>query len=123
MKITEDNVRRIIREELLRLMEQEDPKAPSIDDLDFMSGERADYETWAHLNRYTTTSVRSTLVDYIVQNELQGNEDLRKSLSKELGFDDSAVEKDIQAKSHSDSDDENARELDLAQVVEAISRL
>ena len=37
MKITESNVRKIVREELLRLMEQEDPKPEKLDDLEFYS--------------------------------------------------------------------------------------
>ena len=47
MQMSESNVRRIVREELIRLMEQEEPKAPSLDDLKFSSEERVAYEQWA----------------------------------------------------------------------------
>lgn len=127
MNISESNVRKIVREELLKLMEQDEAKAPSIDDLDFMSDERAEYERWASRHGHVSAEVRSVFVDYLLANGLASNEDLRKKLSKEIGFDDAAVTDDVMKRQTSEEVDpateESSRELSLAQVVEAISKL
>lgn len=127
MNISESNVRKIVREELMKLMEQDEAKAPSIDDLDFMSDERAEYERWASRHGHVSAEVRSVFVDYLLANELTSNEDLRKKLSKEIGFDDAAVLDDVMKRQSSEEVDpateESSRELSLAQVVEAISEL
>ena len=126
MKISESNVRRIIREELLRLMEQDEGKSPSLDDLEFMSDERVAYEQWAARHGHTSTKVRSTLVDYFVSQDLENDHDLHKKLAKEFGFEHDDIMADIKGKLAVDTDsstEENARELSLAQVVEAISKI
>ena len=126
MKITEANVRKIIREELLRLMEQDEGKSPSLDDLEFMSDERVAYEQWAARHGHPSTKIQSVLVDYFVSQNLEDDHDLHDKLAKELGFDHDKIMADIEGKLPVDTDDsteENARELSLAQVVEAISKI
>ena len=126
MKITEANVRKIIREELLRLMEQDEGKSPSLNDLEFMSDERVAYEQWASRHGHPSTKIQSVLVDYFVSQNLEGDHDLHKKLSKELGFDHDEVMADIEGKLPVETDastEENARELSLSQVVEAISKI
>ena len=126
MKISENNVRKIIREELLRLMEQDEPKPKKIDDLDFASDERVAYEQWAAQNRAVTSLTQSTLVDYLVDQKLAKDSDLCKKLSDELGFDEASVMAAIEKRLPKEEDpetEESARELDLQQVVEAIAKL
>ncbi len=125
MKITEGNVRKIIREELLRLMEQEDPKPAKLDDLEFASEERVAYEQWVKLNRLPSSEVRSVMVDYFIDQGLTQAHDLHKKLGDEFGFDHDTMMADMKAKlPQEDSEtEEESRELDLQQVVEAISKL
>ena len=124
MRLTESKIRQIIREELLRLSEQNDPKSPSMDDLEFMSDDRIAYEQWANLNGKSSTEVQSVFIDYIADQNLESNEDLQKKLAKELGFDYAAVSAAIKGESKADdSTNQNLKILDLEQVVEAISKI
>lgn len=126
MKLSESNVRRIVREELLRLMEQEEPKAPSLDDLEFASKERVAYEQWANLHGHPSAEVQSVLADYIVDQKLHDSHDLHKKLCKELGFDHDELMAAVQGKlsAETDSDtEESVRQLDLDQVMEALQKL
>lgn len=126
MKMTESNVRRLVREELIRLMEQEDPKAPSLDDLEFMSDERVAYEQWASRHGHPSAEVQSVLADYIVDQKLESSHDLHKKLCKELGFDHGDLMAAVERKLPTDAEaetEESARRLDIQQVVEAISNL
>ena len=126
MKISESNVRRIIWEELLRLMEQDEPEPKKIDDLEFASDERVAYEQWAARNRAVTSLTQSTLVDYFVDQKLEKAHDLHQKLADELGFDHDNIMAAIENRLPKEEDpetEESARELDLQQVVEAISRL
>ena len=107
-------------------MEQDEGKSPSLDDLEFMSDERVAYEQWAARHGHTSTKVRSTLVDYFVSQDLENDHDLHKKLAKEFGFEHDDIMADIKGKLAVDTDsstEENARELSLAQVVEAISKI
>lgn len=126
MKMTESNVRKIVREELLRMMEQEEPKAPSLDDLEFVSKERVAYETWAAQHGHPSAEVQSVLADYIVDQKLHNAHDLHKKLCKELGFDHdslmAAVENRLPTETESEPE-ESARQLDLAQVMEQLLKL
>ena len=123
MKLSESRVRKIVREELLRLMEQEAPKPASLDDLEFMSNERVAYEEWARRHGHPSAEVESVLADYIVDQKLENSHDLHKKLCKELGFDHDALMARIGSSDSDAESDEDARELDLARVVEAISNL
>ena len=126
MKITEANVRRIVREELLQLMEQSEPKPEKIDDIDFYSEERMAYEKWAKLNRALSTELQSTMVDYFVDQGLQDAHDLHKKLASELGLDHdklmAAMEKRL-PKEEDPETEESARALDLQEVLKQISEL
>ena len=126
MKITESNVRKIVREELLRLMEQEDPKPKKLDDLEFASEERVAYEQWVALNRLPSSEVRSALVDYFIDQNLQDNHELHKKLADEFGFDHddlmAAMERRL-PKEEDPETEESAKELELQQVMEALSKL
>ena len=126
MKITESNVRKIVREELLRLMEQEDPKPKKLDDLEFASEERVAYEQWVALNRLPSSEVRSALVDYFIDQNLQDNHELHKKLADEFGFDHDDLMAAMERRLPKEEDpeaEESAKELDLQQVMEALSRL
>ena len=126
MMISEDNVRKIIREELIRLMEQDEGKSPSLNDLEFMSDERVDLERWASRHGHMTTKVMSVLIDYLVHQKLEGAKELQKKLAKELGFDQKDIDAALEGKLRNEADpetEENARVLNLSQVVEAISKL
>ena len=123
MKLSESKIRTIVREELLRLMEQDEPKAPSLDDLEFMSDERVAYEQWASRHGHPSAEVQSVLADYIVDQRLENAHDLHKKLCKELGFDHDALMARIQVSDPDAEAEEDTRELDLARVVEAISKL
>lgn len=123
MKLSESKVREIVREELMRLMEQDEPKPPSLDDLEFMSDERVAYEKWAASHGHPSAEVQSVLADYIVDQKLENAHDLHKKLCKELGFDHDALMARIGVSDPDEEADEDARELDLARVVEAISNL
>ena len=126
MKITESNVRKIVREELLRLMEQDEAEAPALDDLEFMSDERVAYEQWVKLNRIPSAEVQSVMVDYIVDQNLHADHDLHDKLAKEFGFDHDKIMAAVKGKLPADVDastEEDVRQLDLAQVVEAISKI
>lgn len=116
MKITESNVRKIIREELMALMEQEDPK----------SAELQEYERWSKSHGHVSPEVQSTLVSYIITQNLQDAHDLHDKLCDELGLDHdnvmAAVEKRL-PKEEDPEAEESARILDLESVVEAISKL
>ncbi len=126
MQMSESNVRRIVREELIRLMEQEEPKAPSLDDLKFSSEERVAYEQWASRHGHPSSEVQSVLVDYIVDQKLHNAHDLHKKLCKELGFDHdelmAAVERKLPVETDPETE-ESARQLNLDQVMEALQRL
>jgi len=126
MKITESNVRKIVREELLRLMEQEDPKPKKLDDLEFASEERVAYEQWVALNRRVSSEVKSTMVDYFIDQGLQGTHDVHKKLADEFGFDHddlmAAMERRL-PKEEDPETEQSAKELGLQQVVEAIAKL
>ena len=123
MKLSESKVRNIVREELLRLMEQEDPKPATLDDLEFMSSERVAYEQWASRHGHPSAEVESVLADYIVDQNLENAHDLHKKLCKELGFDHGDLMARIEVDDADAETDEDTRELDLARVVEAISKL
>lgn len=124
MKISEDKVRQIIREELIRLAEQDAPKSPSMNDLEFMSDDRIAYEQWAKLNGYETTEVESVLISYITDQNLESNHDLHKKLAKELGFSHADMMDKIKDDSKVDRDTkQNEKILDIAQVIEAISKI
>ena len=126
MKITESNVRRIIREELLRLMEQEDPKPAKLDDLEFASEERVAYETWVKQNRQVSSEVKSTMVDYFIDQGLQDSHDLHQKLADEFGFDHDELMAAMERRLPKEEDpetEESARVLDLEKVVEAIAKL
>jgi len=126
MKITESNVRKIIREELLRLMEQDEPKPKKLDDLEFASEERIAYEQWVSLNRLPSSEVQSTMVDYLIDQKLQGATDLHKKLADEFGFNHDELMAKIEGRLPKDEDpsaEQSSKELDLQQVVEAISKL
>lgn len=126
MKITESNVRRIVREELFRLMEQDDPKPEKIDDIGFYSEERMAYEKWAKLNRALSTELQSTMVDYFVDQGLQDAHDLHKKLASELGLDHdnlmAAMEKRL-PKEEDPETEESARVLDVMEAIRQISKL
>ena len=126
MKITESNVRKIVREELLRLMEQEDPKPKKLDDLEFSSTARVAYEQWAAANGAVTAETESTMVDYFIDQGLQKDHDLHKKLADEFGFDHDSLMAKMENRLPKEEDPEtedSARELDLQQVVEAIAKL
>lgn len=126
MKITESNVRKIIREELIRLMEQDEGKSPELKDLEFMSDERIAYEEWAARHGHPSTKVQSVLVDYFVDQNLEDDHDLHDKLAKEFGFDHDKIMAGIEGRLPVDTDpetEESARQLSLAQVVEAISKI
>ena len=124
MKISEDKVRQIIREELIRLAEQDDPKSPSMNDLEFMSDDRIAYEQWAKLNGHETTEVESVLIDYIVDQSLESNHDLHKKLAKEFGFSHADMMDKIEGDPREDRDTRQSEKiLDLEQVIEAISKI
>ncbi len=126
MKITESNVRKIIREELLRLMEQEDPKPAKLDDLEFASEERVAYETWVKQNRQVSSEVKSTMVDYFIDQGLQDAHDLHQKLADEFGFDHdelmAAMERRL-PKEEDPATEQNAKNLDLEEVMEALQKL
>ena len=126
MKITESNVRKIVREELLRLMEQDDPKPKKLDDLEFASEERVAYEQWVAQNRRVSSEVKSTLVDYFIDQGLEGAHDLHQKLADEFGFEHDELMAAMERRLPKEEDpgtEESAKELDLQQVVEAISKL
>lgn len=126
MKITESNVRKIVRQELLRLMEQEDPKPAKLDDLEFASEERVAYERWATANGVLSSETEGALVDYFVDQDLKDDHDLHQKLADEFGFDHDKLMAKMKGKLPDDEDpsaEESSRELDLQQVVEAIAKL
>ena len=126
MKITESNVRRIIREELLRLMEQEDPKPAKLDDLEFASEERVAYQQWAAANGAVTAETESTMVDYFIDQKLHNAHDLHQKLADEFGFDHDSLMAKMKNRLPKEEDpeaEESARELNVQQVVEAIAKL
>lgn len=104
-------------------MEQEDPKPATLDDLEFMSSERVAYEQWASRHGHPSAEVESVLADYIVDQNLENAHDLHKKLCKELGFDHGDLMARIEVDDADAETDEDTRELDLARVVEAISKL
>ena len=125
MKITENNVRKIIREELLRLMEQ-DAKPKKLDDLEFKSADLAEYERWTRSHGHASPEVKSTLVSYLLDQGLEGAHDLHKKLCDELGLDHGEVMAAMERRLPKEEDpeaEESARILDLDNVVEAISKL
>tara|TARA_B100001094_G_C18155313_1_gene786075 strand:- start:1326 stop:1706 length:381 start_codon:yes stop_codon:yes gene_type:complete len=126
MKITEDNVRKIIREELLRLMEQDDPKPAKLDDLEFASEERAAYEAWVKQNRQVSSELKSTMVDYFVDQGLQDAHDLHKKLADEFGFDHDELMATMERRLPKEEDaeaEQSAKILDLEKVMEALQKL
>jgi len=126
MKITESNVRKIVREELLRLMEQDEPKPKKLDDLEFASSERLAYEQWANLNRELSTEVQSTMVAYFIDQGLQNSHDLHKKLADELGFDHDKLVAAIESRLPKEEDpeaEESARVLDMQEALRQISHL
>jgi len=126
MKITESNIRKIVREELYRLMEQEDPKPKKLDDLEFASEERATYQLWASQNRAVSPELQSTLVDYFLSQGLQNDHELHKKLATEFGFDHDSLMAAMERRLPKEEDaetEESVRALDLEKVMEAISKL
>jgi hypothetical protein len=120
MKITESGIRRIVREEILRLAEQEDPKPAKLDDLEFRSAERAAYESWASLNGHVSSEIRSTLVAYFIDQGLQDSHELHKTLAKELGFKHEDIMNDIGV---DDETIESEKILNLERKIRALSSL
>lgn len=123
MKITESNVRKIIREELIKLIEQEDPKSPKLDDLDFKSKERAAYESWSVLNGYVSPEVRSTLVSYFIDQGLQDSHDLHDKLAKELGFKHDDIMRDLGTDTEESETEESEKILDLQTTIRELASL
>lgn len=126
MKITESNIRKIIRDELFSLMEQEDPKPKKIDDLEFKSPELREYERWSRSHGHVSPEVQGTLVSYILSQGLKDAHALHEKLCDELGLDHDNVMAAVEKRLPKEEDDEtagSARILDLEQVVEAISKL
>jgi hypothetical protein len=123
MKITESSVRKIIREELLRLIEQEDPKPEKLDDLDFKSSERIAYEDWANLNGYVSSEVRSTLVAYFVDQKLQDSHDLHDKLAKEFGFKHDDIMRDLGTDTEESETEESEKILDLQDTIRELASL
>jgi|TARA_R110001599_G_scaffold97071_3_gene250425 hypothetical protein len=122
MKITESKVREIIREELLRLAEQEEPKPQKLDDLDFKSKEHLAYDNWAVSNGYVSSEVRSTLVAYLVDQGLQNSHDLHDKLAKELGFKHDDIMRDLGQDSEEETL-ESERILNLESTIKELSKL
>ena len=123
MRISEENVRRLIREELRSLMEQDESKPKKLDDLEFKSADRVEYERWAASHRHVSPEVRSTLASYFLDQNLTTAHDLHKKLCDELGIDHDKLMADIEARLPKEEDsetEESARELDLARVKEAV---
>jgi|GEM_PF-3759537 hypothetical protein len=126
MKITESNIRKIIRDELFSLMEQEDPKPKKIDDLEFKSPELREYERWSRSHGHVSPEVQGTLVSYILSQGLKDAHALHEKLCDELGLDHDNVMAAVEKRLPKEEDDEtagSARILDLEQVVEAIAKL
>lgn len=126
MKITESNIRKIIRDELFSLMEQEDPKPKKIDDLEFKSPELREYERWSRSHGHVSPEVQGTLVSYILSQGLKDAHALHEKLCDELGLDHDNVMAAVEKRLPKEEDNEtagSARILDLEQVVEAISKL
>tara|TARA_B100001094_G_scaffold316335_1_gene357419 strand:- start:2250 stop:2630 length:381 start_codon:yes stop_codon:yes gene_type:complete len=126
MKISESNVRKIVREELLRLMEQEEPKAKKLDDLEFKSSERSAYEQWASSNGHISPEVQSVLVSYLIDQGLEKHHDLHDKLAKELGFSHDNIMAALENRLPKEEDEEtkqSSKILDLERVVEEISKL
>ena len=125
MKITENNVRKIIRDELIRLMEQ-DAKPLKIDDLEVKSADLVEYERWARSHGHASPEVKSTLVSYLLDQRLQPSHDLHKKLCDELGLDHDEVMAAMERRLPKEEDaetEESSRILDLDSVVEQISKL
>lgn len=123
MRISEENVRRLIREELRSLMEQDESKPKKLDDLEFKSADRVEYERWAASHGHVSPEVRSTLASYFLDQNLTTAHDLHKKLCDELGIDHDKLMADIEARLPKEEDsetEESARELDLARVKEAV---
>lgn len=123
MRISEENVRRLIREELRSLMEQDESKPKKLDDLEFKSADRVEYERWAASHGHVSPEVRSTLASYFLDQNLAAAHDLHKKLCDELGIDHDKLMADIEARLPKEEDsetEESARELDLARVKEAV---
>jgi hypothetical protein len=126
MKITEENVRKLIREELLALFEQDEAKPKSIDQLEFKSDDRVEYERWAKSNGHVSPEVQSTLVSYFLNQGLENSHDLHEKLCDELGLNHESVMAAMEKKLVKEQDpetEESARELDLATVAEAINQI
>ena len=116
MRITESNIRKIIREELMALMEQDDPK----------SAELHEYERWARSHGHASPEVQSTLVSYIIDQDLRDAHDLHEKLCDELGLEHENVMAAVERRLPKEEDpeaEESARILDLENVIEAISKL
>jgi hypothetical protein len=120
MNIAENNVRRIIREELIRLMEQEEAKPKKLDDLDFKSSDRLEYERWARANGHVSPDVQDTFVSYLLDQNLTSAHDLHDRLCDEMGFNHDSVMASIAARDRSDdSSDPN----DVDSIIEEIASL
>ena len=116
MKLTESNIRSIIREELIALMEQDEPESPEV----------REYKSWARTHGHTSPEVQPTLVSYILHQGLKDAHDLHKKLCDELSLDHKNVMAAVERKLPKEEDEEtaeSARILDLEKVVEAISKL
>lgn len=123
MRISETNVRKLIREELRSLMEQDEAKPKKLDDLDFKSDDRVEYERWAASHGHVSPEVRSTLASYILAQDLTQAHDLHQKLCDELGIDHDKLMADVESRLPKEEDpeaEESARELDLARVKEAV---
>ena len=120
MRITENNVRRIIREELLKMMEQSEPEPKKLDDLDFKSDDRLEYERWAKSNGHVSAEVMSTLASYILDQNLVSSHDLHQKLCDELGFDHEDL---MAAVAKRDRSDDASDPNDVDSVIEELASL
>lgn len=124
MNISESKIRQIIREELIQqLVEQEEPKAEKLDDLEFKSPERLAYEEWASLNGYVSAEVRSTLVDYLLDQGLEDSHDLHDKLCKELGFKHEDIMNSLGATSDDSETEESEKILNLEAAIKELAAL
>lgn len=107
-------------------MEQDEAKPKKLDDLDFKSDDRMEYERWARSAGHVSPEVQSTLVSYFLNQNLQNAHDLHQRLCDELGLDHDAVMAAMENRLEKEEDpaaEESARELDLARVAEAVSAI
>jgi hypothetical protein len=124
MNISESKIRQIIREELIQqLVEQEEPKAEKLDDLEFKSAERLAYEEWASLNGAVSVEVRSTLVDYLLDQGLENSHDLHDKLCKEFGFKHEDIMSSLGTTSDDSETEESEKILNLEAAIKELAAL